>query len=156
MSGFQLAQVPAGPAVPRIIEKEVATSSLTKGALLIVNADGKYEECGADPAAVAAVGATAFGADSSGFNILARNEFPPNKLQGITTEETVFKCEYVGSLPAANGGEYGVIKDSDNDWKVDFSDVANPRVKLVGRMTDTPESQIFVLVKFLPGVVQAI
>lgn len=155
MSGFQFAQTLGGPAVPRTIEKQLATATLTKGAALFVNADGKYEECGADPAVIAAIGATPAGT-SSDYSYLRKDEFPAGYMQGITTQGTVFSCEYVGTLPAADGGEYGIIKDSDNDWKIDFSDVANPRVKLVGRMTATPESQNRVLVSFLPGVTTSI
>lgn len=146
---FRLAQAEAGPAVPRIIERDLTTATLTKGAWLVVDGTGKYAEAGADPASVNAIAATAAGTDSSGFNILGKKEFPAGKMQGITVLGTTFRCKYVGTLPAVDGGNYGVVKDADNDWKTDFTDTVNTRVKLVGRLTNSPESLPEVLVQVL-------
>lgn len=138
-------------AVGSIVERNLAAgSAFNQGSLMLINGSGEYAECGADPAAIAAVAATPCGADTSGFNILGRKEFPSGKMQGISlTVDRLFRAKYVGALPGANGGLYGVVKDADNDWKVDFAEVVNTRLKLIGRLTNAPENIPEVLVVFL-------
>jgi hypothetical protein len=53
-----------------------------------------------------------------------------------------------------DGGSYGVVKDSDGKWKVDFSDTTATRVKLVGRRTNSPENLPQVIVTVLAANVQ--
>lgn len=141
---------------PRTVERNLASgSSFEQGALLVVNGSGEYAECGADPASIAAVAATPCGTATSGFQILPKREFPPGKMQGINVGKNVrFRAKYVGSLPAANGGNYGVVKDSDGLWKVDFTDTTATRVKLVDRLTNSPENQPEVIVEFLDANIQ--
>lgn len=153
---FKLAQVPSGMSVPRLVEKALATATLSQGALLVENGSGQYAECGADPASICAVAATPAGTDTSGFNVLAKKEFPAGYMQGIYVADCVFRAKYVGTLPAADGGAYGVVKDSDLDWKVDFTDTTATRVKLVGRLTNSPENLPEVLVRFLAANIQPI
>lgn len=155
---FQLAHLD-GARVPRTVEKPVAAgASFARGALLLVDANGAYAECGADPAAVAAVSNSDYGSDASGFNPTGRMEFPPGFMQGTSVQgEHVFSAEYVGTLPAAGGGSYGVVKDTDGRWKVDFGETTNTRVKLVNLgWTRSPLNKNRVLVSFLPGNVQVI
>lgn len=153
---FKLAQVASGMSVPRIVEKPLATATLTQGSLLVENGSGQFAECGADPASIAAVAATPAGTDTSGFNILAKKEFPAGYMQGIYVADQVFRCKYIGGLPANDGGSYGVVKDADNDWKADFTDTVNTRIKLVGRLTNSPENLPEVLVRFLAANIQPI
>lgn len=151
---FKLASNPTDSTVP-IVERDLpASTTFTQGSLLVVNGSGQYAECGADPASIAAVAATPAGV-TAGFTTLTRQEFPPNKMQGINVgNEAVFRANYIGTLPAADGGVYGVVRDSDLKWKVDFTDTTNTRVKLVGRLTNSPENQPEVLVKFIAANIQ--
>lgn len=156
---FILVEPGVGGTVPRIVEKDLAGGyAALGGALLLVNGSGQYAECGADPALVAAVANSAGGADTSGFNILGRKEFPSNRMQGIAVQGfRVFKAKYLGTLPGADGGTYGVTRDSDSFWKVDFAKTGGTaRVTLVGRQTQSPENQPYVLVSFLAANVMPI
>lgn len=139
-----------------IVERnQVAGSAYPQGTLLLVNGSNEFAECGADPVAIAAVSCAATGADATGFNRLGVKGFPPGKVQGIrVTRERRFRAKYVGALPAVDGGSYGVIKDSDGQWKVDFAEVVNTRLKLVGRRTNSPENLPEVIVVFLAANVQ--
>lgn len=153
---FQLAH-PKGVAVPRIIEKSLAAGAAgLAGALLLADGSDNYAECGADPASIGAVAISDFGADTSGFNILAKKEFPPGKMQGIVlTTEIEFTAKYVGTLPSVEGGSFGVVRDTDSLWKVDFAEVAATRLKLVSsRRTLSPENIARVTVKFLAANIQ--
>lgn len=138
---FQLAY-PKGVAVPRIIEKSLAAAQAFEvGALLVADANDNWAECGADPASIAAVACSPAGADSTGFNILGRREFPSGKVQAIAlSAEVPLSCKYVGTLPAVNGGTYGVVRDTDGFWKLDFSEVTAMQFKLVDRRTNSPEN----------------
>lgn len=142
--------------VPMIREKAVAAgAAFEEGALLLVDANGLWAECGADPAAVAAVAESGYGSDTSGFIRTGKREFPPGYMQAsVVAREQPFHAEYVGTLPAANGGSYGVVRDTDLKWKVDFTDVTATRVKLVNRLTDSPENRNRVEVVFLAANVQ--
>lgn len=146
--------------VPRIRELPVAAAeaAFVRGSPLVRNSDGAWEECGADPAAIGGFAETDYGADTSGFRRLGRGEFPPGYMQAtLVTDEQVFRATYTGTLPAADGGSYGVVKDgTTGDWSVDFSDTTNARVKLVGRLTDSPIGQSEVLVVVLPTIVQIV
>lgn len=155
MRGFVLASGAPGGTIGAIVERPLAAAyAEEQGALLVVNGSGQYAACGADPALIAAVADTPGGTDASGFNILGHKEFPAGYMQGINIRDRVFRAFYVGALPAADGGQYGVIRDSDGFWKVDFNEVDNPVLVLVGRLTASPESQAEVLIKFLPAVIQ--
>lgn len=138
---FQLAY-PKGVAVPRIIEKSLAAGQAFEvGALLVADASDNWAECGADPASIAAVACSPAGADSTGFNVLGRREFPSGKVQAIAlSAEVPLSCKYVGTLPAANGGSYGVVKDTDGFWKLDFAETTAAQFKLVDRRTNSPEN----------------
>lgn len=144
--------------IPRVRERPLAAgASFPLGSLLLVNASGEYAECGADPAAIAAVSESGAGVDASIGSHFGRVEFPPGKMQGTAVQdEVVFRARYVGALPAADGGLYGVVKDADGLWKVDFGETVNTRLKLVGRLTDSPENVPEVLVSFLAANVQVI
>jgi hypothetical protein len=152
---FQLAE-PAGQDAPRIYERDQAAgASWNMGALLLVDASGNFAECGADPAAIAAVACTGAGTDTSGFNVFAKKGFPPGKMQAIALRAGLkFAARYVGTLPAADGGSYGVVRDADGLWKVDFSDTTATRVKLTGRRTASPENVPMVIVEFLIANIQ--
>lgn len=148
-----------GTKVPPVRELPVtAGQAFELGALLVKTGAGAYSECGADPTSVAAIAESGFGDDAAGFGAgPRRKEFPPGMMQGTKVMgEQPFLAEYIGTLPAADGASYGVVKDTDGRWKVDFADTTNLVVRLVGRRTDAPENVRKVEVIFLPAVVQII
>lgn len=142
--------------VGRVIEKPLAGgASFSQGALCLIDGSGNWAECGADPALVGGVSVGAAGADTSGFNILARKEFPPNFMQCYWTgNERRFLAKFVGSPPASDGGSFGVVRDADTFWKIDFTEAVNTRLKIVGRRTTAPENQPYFIAVFLAANVQ--
>lgn len=162
--GFRLAHPSPGSGgkIPRTVEKPLVSGyAEDQGALLVVNGSDQYAAAGADTALIAAVALTPGGADSSGYNMLANKEFPPGYMQGIAVEGGVqFLAPYVGSLPAAAGGQYGFVRDSDGVYKVDFSDAVNVRVHFHAVPDFRPDvaraSEELVLVSFLPAAVQVV
>lgn len=155
--GFVLASGSPGGTIGSIVEYPLATGyAEAQGALGFINGSGQFEACGADPALIAGVANTPGGTDSSGFNILGKKEFPPGYMQVIALRGRRFRVPYIGSLPAADGGQYGVIRDSDGVWKVDFNEVVSVALTLVGRLTASPEAQAEVLVEFLDDIIQPI
>lgn len=153
---FQLAH-PDGVRVPRTVEKNLAGGyAELEGALVLADASDNFAACGADPASIAGVTVAPGGADTSGFNRFAKKEFPPGKMQAIALTGIVFSARYIGGLPAANGASYGVVRDTDTYWKVDFTETVNTRLKLVDRRTNSPENIARVLVIFLAANIQVI
>ena len=163
-SGFQLAAPSpgSGGSIPETIERTIASGyAEAQGALLVVNGSDEFEACAADANVIAAVALTPGGADTSGFNILARKEFPPLKMQGIRIANGVkFIAAYVGDLPAAPGGEYGFIRDSDGEYKVDFNEVVNVCLKYLGVVDFRPDlsaaNEGLVEIVFLDSVIQSL
>ncbi len=153
---FILAETQDG-AVPRIVERALAAAqTFNRGALVLADASGNIAECGADPAAILGVAENGAGTDTNIFNPLRSKAFPPGKMQVTLARNQIFSAKYVGTLPAADGGVYGVVRDTDADWKVDFTDTTATRVKLVGRMTTSPENQNRVKVRFIDTNLQDI
>lgn len=153
---FYLAH-PDGVAVPRIIEKSLAVDeAFPTGSLLLVDGDGNFAECGADPAAIAAVSVSPAGEDTEGFNRFAAKEFPPGKMQGIALAGMVFKADYQGALPDQDGGDYGVVYDATLGWCVDFAEVAQTPVRLVNRQPIELGGNDQVLVRFNDAYIQPI
>ncbi len=148
-----------GTKVPPVKELPVAVDEeFETGALLIRDGDGAWAECGADPTVVGAIAESGFGPDTSGFNRLGHKEFPPGMMQATKVQgEQPFHAEYTGTLPAAAGGAYGVVRGADSLWRVDFSDTTNQVIRLVSiEWTQAPLNKNRVEVVFLPGVVQII
>lgn len=148
-----------GTKVPPVKELTVASgAAFETGALLLRDSNGAWVECGADPTVVGAVAESGFGADTSGFAHLGRKEFPTGMMQATKVQgEQPFHAEYTGTLPAAAGGAYGVVRGADSKWRVDFSDTTNQVVRLVSlEWTQSPLNRNRVEVVFLPGVVQII
>lgn len=147
-----------GGLTPRIRELPVAAAqSFLKGALLVRDANGAWAECAADPTAVGGVALSDYGADTAGYGGHGTKEFPPGFMQGASvTDEQPFHARYIGTLPAADGGSYGTVKDSDGLWKVDFGETTTVSVKLIGRMTNSPENRNRVIVAFLAAAVQVV
>jgi hypothetical protein len=153
---FQLAY-PDGIRVPRIVEKNLAAAqAFEAGALLLADGSDNWAECGANPASIGGISVSPAGNDATGFNRFAKREFPPGKMQAIALTGILFTCRYLGSLPAANGATYDVLRDSDLFWKVNFASSANARVKLLDRRTNSPENIARVVVSFLSANIQVV
>lgn len=150
----------SGGKVPRTVEKAIAVGyAEERGALLTVDGSDNFVACGADPVAIAAVAIGPGGADTSGFNIVGRKEFPPYRLQGTSIADgQQFLAQFVGTIGTI-GQQYGVVRDTDGFWKVDFNEIDNPVLTYVGDPDFFPGvargtgSENLVLVEFLPNIV---
>lgn len=149
---------PDGVAVPRIVTLPLAASQVfNTGALLLKDGDGAAAECAADPDTVGGIALAGAGPDVSGFNILGAKSFPPGYVQVLALDPNVpLSAKYVGTLPAADGGEYGAVRDTDGDWKIDFNETSAVLFKLVDRRTLSPENIARVIVRPLAAAVQLI
>ena len=156
---FRLAY-PQGIHVPRVVKNPLAAAqTFNFGALLLEDGSGNWAECGANPTSIGGVALSGAGADTSGFNRFARVEFPPNYMEAMSVVNQVpFACLYMGTLPAQAGATYGVTRDTDSNWKVDFTkNAANQRVTLLDiTWTGAPESQKYVVVAVLPANAQVV
>ncbi len=163
--GFQLA-TPAqgsGGKLPLSIEKALASGyAEAQGALIIADNTNKWAACGADPTSIAAVAVTPGGTDTSGFNILGHKEYPPGYLQAWPIRGVQFLAPYIGTLPTTPGGTYGVTRDSDGVWKVDFSKDLNGILTYLDIPNKSPADaagsgqDTLVLIQFLSVVVQEV
>jgi len=134
-----------------------ASSAGYRGALMLRDEAGAWAECAADPAAVGGVAESDFGTDTGGYGGHGTKEFPPGYMQcTLVADEVAFSAEYVGTLPAADGGSYGVVRSADGKWRVDFAEVTALVVKLTGRYTNSPENRNRVKVVFLPAATQIV
>jgi hypothetical protein len=142
--------------IPRVRDKALAAGAAFElGALLLVNASDEFAECGADPASIAAVAESGAGASTEIGAHLGKKEFPPGRMQGTWVGDDVeFRARYVGTLPGAAGGAYGVVRDTDSKWKVDFAETVNTRVRFVRSLAASPENVPEVIVTFLAANVQ--
>lgn len=165
--GFQLASPSKGSGgkMPRTFERTIATGyAEAQGALVYIDASNTIVACGADPTLIAGVAVTPGGTDTpsvvaeGGFNILGRKEFPPLSMQAFSIgEEERFIAPYVGTLPTNPGGQYGVIRDTDGVWKVDFNDDVNVVLTYTGnRNTALQGSLPLAICTFLQSVVQPV
>lgn len=149
-----------GVAAPRIREKDVAAAESWPGnPPVYMDSNGKWAQCGADPAVIAGVACTAYGDDVSGFNPLGVKGFPPGRCQvTLAGDEQQFHAEYVGTKPSVAGGSYGIVKGSDGFWRVDFTDTTNTRVVYDGDYITDPSvaTPTRVLFHFLAANVQDI
>lgn len=140
MAFRQATPTPAGGVPVTITRALAAAQAFLEGTPMIVDVDGNYAEVAADPDRIDAISLAGCGADTSGFNITGEKSFPKGQMQGMTVKGTRWFAPYVGTLPVADGGQYGIVKDTDNEWKVDFAEITAVVVQLVGRRTDAPES----------------
>jgi hypothetical protein len=149
-----------GRSIPRVREEDYAVGTTCEtGALMVLNASSQWAECGADPAAIGGVCEHPIGANTTGFGAIGgRREFPQGRATvTLVQDEVAFRARYVGSLPANIGGSYGVVRDTDGQWKVDFSDTTNTRVKYVRQIPiELPATPSEVEVVFLAANVQVL
>jgi hypothetical protein len=146
--GFQLSR-PAGGSggkLPTILEFALASGyAEAQGALLIVDGTGKWAACGTDPAQIGGIALTPGGTDTSGFNILGKKEFPVassantvDSIQGILPENVRFTAPALGTIPSNPGDAFGVTRDSDGVWKLDFNKPDKPLFTFVGVPNRSP------------------
>ncbi len=140
---------------PECQERSIYTgSSWELGALLYVDVPtGTWRECGADPTIVQGVAECAAGAGvitSGALTPLGVREFPPGKMQAtLVKPNTKFLALYSGTLPAQAGDKYGVVRDANGVWRVDFSDTTNDVVLLVRIFNTDPLAFEYVEVTFI-------
>lgn len=132
---FKLAKLDA-QSEPLTKEKAVDSSvvSFNKGALLTVDAQDEYVEAGADPAIVQAIALHGYGANTTGFGAIGgRREFPAGRCVAVGARGQRFRARYTGT-PAL--GAFGVVRDANGDWLVDFTDAVATRFQ-VTRLLNT-------------------
>lgn len=162
--GFQLATPSRGSGgmEPRTFERTIASGySEAQGALLVLDSSNNLVSCGADPTLIAGVAVTPGGAIATSsigfFNILGRNEFPLLKMQAYALKDQRFIAPYVGTLPTTPGGQFGVVRDTDGVWKIDFSDDVNQVLVYMGNRNNTLEGSLpLAICMFLDAVVQPV
>lgn len=144
--------------IGRVIERaQAAAQSFAQGAACLIDANGAWAECGANPALIGGFSLSAAGTDTSGFNILGVKGFPPGFMQCIWPgNERRFLCRYIGALPGVLGAAYDIIRDSDTLWKINFGSTANTRLRLIGWRTPSPENLPLVEVVVLSANVQQV
>jgi hypothetical protein len=122
--------------VPEGLTKNVdsGTTAFAEGALLLLQSDDEWAECGADPASIGAVALHGYGTSTAIGAHFGRVEFPTGKCLAIPVQGKVWRAQYIGT-PAL--GDCGVVKDSDGKWKVDFSDTTNDRVTVTKILNNT-------------------
>lgn len=162
--GFQLDQPARGSGgkFPKTIEKPILVGyAEAEGALLAYDGTN-FVACGADPAQIAGVALTPGGADTSGFIILGRKEYPPNTMQAILPKDQEFKVPFLGVLPATSGDNFGVTRDADGVWKIDFNKPDKPTFTYLGNPSLSPSDaagagqNVLVRVQILDGSVQVV
>lgn len=161
---FRLAVPGQGAMMTPAIEKPMsvpATYAENEGALLIDDGNGNWAVCGPNPPLIGAVAVTPGGNDTTSlagvgaFNIRGRKEFPTGVMQAIFAGDSqTFLAKFVGTPPTSGRGMFGVIRDTDGFWKINFNDTVNQRVLVTSLQTPTPEAQPYALCQFLAAFTQ--
>ncbi len=156
---FRLEQNLANGWIPVVRQRALVPGSAgRKGHLLTQTAAGQFAEV-VDPdpalATIAAVALSDWGPGAGSLFPLGTREFPPGFMQAYIIQDDVpFLAQYVGALPATEGGTYGVVRHA-GLWKVDFTDTVATRVRLVDlRTAIAPTARPEIGVVFLPGFMQ--
>lgn len=106
-----------------------ASQTYKTGSACFMNGSGLMQECGADPASI------------YGFSTGEATKNPVDPTKGIfykAFEGQKFWAPCSSDPTSANRGvNYGLAKDADGIWYVDFTDVANTRVYVHEVDTDT-------------------
>jgi hypothetical protein len=91
-----------------------AAQTFVEGALVLLNASGAIAECGADPVAVLGVAAHDAGV----------NPDPTLQLVSVADGDSTFFMSGSRAMTQADVGDsYGVAKDADGIWHIDFTEV---------------------------------
>jgi hypothetical protein len=121
-----------------------ADESFFKGALGTENEYGEFEELddyGLGAGEVEYVALMRYGVDTlepyegaPSFDILGGLGMPPGFIQVLVVtpgnRKDFYDALFVGDLPEVTGGTYGVVRDTDNRWKVDFDNTTDGIVRL--------------------------
>lgn len=143
--------------VPRAREVPVATGQAFEIGALGSLVAGEFTEATAAAivGAITYVSQTPFGAGTTGFGeIGGRREFPPGYAIVTDAFVTTFRCEYEGTLPAAPGASYGLIRSTDSLWRINFADTVAPlQVRYLGPVNLLPGEVTprLVEVEFIPA-----
>lgn len=153
--------------VPMIRTLRVAEDeSFFKGALGVANEYGEFEELdeyGLSAGDVEYIALSRFGKDGTvqyegtpSFDILGGFGFPPGEIPCLVVSpgnrKDFYDAFYVGTLPEVIGGVYGVVLDTDGQWKVNFADTNGGIVRLESlELAQHPLNKGRVVVTFQPG-----
>ncbi len=132
------------------------------GALVLTAADGETDECAADPTAILGVALSA-AKTALGYNMANDADIVAftgreNKVAvAIANNKNTFSGRGVNGgtdpvvpLQTHIGEQYGVVKDSDGIWAIDFAETTTKSVQIVG-FDSTTKSFTF---KFIPAAQQ--
>lgn len=109
------------PSVRQLAVSGSGNNTWLKGAPLILSS-GTFVEAGADPATIGGIALHDVGAGTGRLYPTGRKEFPPNFAQAVQLEDfQTWTALFLGTLPTTIGSSYGITKDTDNKWKVDFA-----------------------------------
>lgn len=159
---FRLEQNKPGGGIPTVRQRAIVPGSTgRKGALLTQTNVGQYAEVTSpNPAlnTICSVALSDWGPATGSLFPLGTKEFPPGFLEAwVLDGSTPYLCQYNGALPAAEGGTYGVVKDTNGLWRVDFTNTTSPVVRLADLRTTVLPARLTraeVGVSFLPGFMQ--
>jgi hypothetical protein len=153
--------------IPLVIEHPVAEDEAFHAGALLSVVDGEFVEV-TDPVAEAIEGIALarYGIDGTvpyvgtpSFDITGGLGMNPGQMQALSVtlgnREKLYSAEYVGTLPTAIGGSYGVVRDTDGRWRVDFAETTDVVVRLESlAWTQDPISKNRVVVSFLAAAVE--
>lgn len=107
----------------------IATGATFKaGALVLRDNDGKFSECGADPALVGGIALHAV-ADANPADTFGKVV----PLVTVAASDQEFRGTFEGTWAADDVGKsYGVVLDATGFWTVDKTDTVNTRVRITG------------------------
>ncbi len=131
------------------------TADIKEGALLLVDGSGLYDECGTNPALIAAIAKSDAGVGSGPEYPIGSKEFPPGYMQGlVVSAEMDLTALYTGTLGTV-GTAYGVTKGSDGVWRVDFAKTGgDARVEYIKNLDVGPIDHQRIVVRILAANVQ--
>lgn len=102
-----------------------AAATFVAGAAVVLDGSKQVTECGADPASI--YGFALFGATAG----VSKDPQDPTRVlvaKAIEGEKFWMQCSSAPSEATHRNNSYGIAKDADGIWYVDFTDVVNTRL----------------------------
>lgn len=135
-----MAKVPGMPAVDKHDFMRLplaAGQTFVLGALVVLDANKKVTECGADPTSIYGMALEPAGTDPEGDYCIVAPLFEGQFLW--------LPCSADPVIATHQNNQYGVVKDADGIWCVDFSDTTNKRVYVHQVDEDTKRVRVSVI-----------
>lgn len=165
MAGREFFPAAAAPGVEDIQSLAYADGqTFKKGALVVIGSAGTITECGADPGALGVTGVALQDAGSGlGYDAANSPAVVTGRVQEVSVamanRNTVFRGRAIISavdpgvpLQTHIGEQYGVAKDADGIWYIDFAETSAKVVQIVDIDLVTGRNDFFF--KFLEAVLQ--